>query len=113
MPESFDEQGSFGKTNGTTPVEMVPATAVNQRQVVVNYTVHNRDTAVAIAIVRINDGVNDYIHRRRRLQPNGSYVFDGRLVIDDTSASLEIVLNGAVTTNELDFTCSWAETENA
>ncbi len=106
---AVDFGANDGTTNGATPVEMVPAPGAGVKRVIKRLTIHNNDTVAADVMIQYKHATDARIvDRDTALAANASrQVRD--FVLDDTDKSIEIVLGGAVTTNELDWTVYWAD----
>lgn len=104
-------------TNGTTLVVVVPAIAFPVKERAIRLiTIHNNDTAVADITVRKDKNGTKYIlHRDKTLAVDGNLELprnaDAFYILDAGDESIEVVLGGAVTANELDVTAHWADEE--
>lgn len=105
----FVEASSDGVTNSTTVVVVVAAPAASTRRIVKTITVWNADTATAIIRLQFVNGANTRVFDRQSLATLVPYVWDDPLILDSTSESIKIVLEGAVTTNQLDWTSHFAD----
>lgn len=106
----FTEQASDGVTNGATPVEMVAAPILDRRRIVRTLTVFNADTVAAnVSLVYVSGGNRRRLKKQTGLAAGADLTFEGVIVLDADDKSIEVELDGAVTTNELEWTASYAE----
>lgn len=96
-------------SNGTTDATIVSAPAANTQRIISSIKVHNTDTAVATVTIKKAKGASEWvIHTETSLAVNGAFEIRD-LVLDATDETMEIVLNGAITTNELDVVSTYAD----
>lgn len=105
----FFEGSAFGASNSTTAVTVVAAPAASKRRLIRNLSIHNNDTASATVTIRIDNNGTKYILHKETLSSGANLLYDRVMVLASTFESLEIVLGGAITTNQLDFYAVYAE----
>ena len=106
---AFNEGYNTGLTTGTTAVVMVAAPASGNR-IIKTITIHNADTAAATVTVRINTSGSTFrTIIKVTLAVGDTLILDDPIVIPSTAVSLQAILAGAVTTNELQFTAHYGE----
>lgn len=106
---AFEEKSSNGTTNSTTPVEVVAAPGSSTRRLIRSITVFNADTAAATLTLTYDNGVTERVLNRTTLSIGDQLYFDDTVVLANTSSSINIVLAGAVTTNQLDWTAHYGD----
>lgn len=103
-PWSYD-----GTSNDTTAVEVVPAPASGVKRQVRKITLHNPDSGALTVIVRLKHGADTRIISRQTLSANA----DGEPIehanLDDTDKSIELVLTGAASADQIDWTAAGAD----
>ncbi len=114
MPLSFDDSGSFeGKTNSTTPVTIVPAPSASpNRRHVRTIRIYNADTVSATVTVSVLSSGTSYRFAPIVLASGQDVEINednGVIVLDATTKSVQVVLAGAITTNQLEIVASWAD----
>lgn len=108
---TFAEKNGHGVTNGTTAVDALAAPASAHTYVLRNVLVHNRDTVAATVIVQLVDSVGPATRRlfKVTIDPDATIVLEAIVVLDATTKKVQIVLAGAITTNQLDFTVAYGD----
>lgn len=110
---SFNTLGeNDGTTNDTTAVTVIAAPGAGVFRSSRILSVTNTDTANATLIFRLNNSGTFRIIAKVLIVPGQSFLFGTDqefIVLANTSTSLEILLAGAVTTNQLDFVSSWGD----
>lgn len=108
---AFTPGAANGVTTGTSDQEMVAAPAASTQRMVRYLSVYNADTVAATVTVKYADtggGGVERVLRKATLAVDETLEFDGAIVLEDTD-SIDVVLEAAVTTNELEWTASWAD----
>ncbi len=103
---------SDGVSNNTTPVDVVAAPASSNYRVARSVTVFNSDTASATVTLQLVSGVNTRIIQSATLAVGQTFVFGNNMelaILDTTSKKLQIVLGGAITTNQLQWSSGFAD----
>lgn len=103
--------GSEGTSNGTTDVTVVAAPGASEQRIVRTVAVHNTDTVAATVTIKKAKGGSEYIIAKDTLAVGETLFFGGTgesIILDATDETVEIVLAGAVTTNQLDYTAAYA-----
>jgi hypothetical protein len=97
--------GNEGALTGTTPVTALSAPAASTQRVTAQYGINvmNRDTATRVITIQKNRGGTIFALASQSLLTMTSYSFPGRVVLDATNESLEIVSDGAAATTEPSF----------
>jgi len=110
---TFTEASSDGVTNGTTPVTIVASPAASTRRIVRTITIYNRDTVSATVTVSFVSGANTRIIIKTAVASGATLILGSSsgeiFILNATNKSLTVVLAGAVTTNELDWTSHYAD----
>lgn len=106
---AFTEGSNEVVTNGGTPVIAVPAPAGSTRRVVRQITVINRDTVDADVTLTKDDGTTDFEFVNVTLSPGDNLIWTGAMVLPTTSYSINAVLGGAITTNELHIAAEFGD----
>jgi len=106
---AFEEKSSNGTTNSTTPVEVVAAPGASTRRLIRSITVFNADTAAATITLTYDNGVTERVINKTTLAIGDQLYFDDTVVLANTSSSINIVLAGAITTNQLDWTAHYGD----
>lgn len=112
MASNITFAGNDGLTNNTTPVVMVTAPASGFVRQVKGWIINNADTVNATVTFQLVDGVNTRNLMTITLSPGDllqASESNDLWVLDTTSKSIQVVLGGAVTTNQLPWAISWAE----
>ena len=104
--------GNEGVLTGTTPVTVLAAPAASTQRVTAPYGINvmNRDTATRTITIRKNKAGTIYALATQTLLTLTSYSFPGRVVLDATNESLEIVSDGAAATTEPSWDIAALET---
>jgi len=117
---AFTPGASMGVSNGTTDVTIVAAPAADIARTVRHISVYNADTASATITIKLDKAATErriVVQALTTLQMwtnksgvNGNLIgaFD-LLVLDDTDEVVQLVLGGAVTTNELEWVTCYAD----
>ena len=108
---TFAEKNAHGVTNGTTEVDVVGPPGSAHTFVVRNIVVHNRDTVQATVILQLVDsagGTTTRLHKQT-LDPDATLLFEAIVVLDATTKKIQVVLAGAITTNQLDVTAAYGD----
>lgn len=106
---SFTEGSNNGTTNDTTLVTVVASPGASTKRLVKDITVYNNDTVEATVTLRYYNGTNRKILCKVALQTGEQLYYDEPIVIPDTSSTVEIILAGAVTTTQLDWTSHYGD----
>lgn len=106
---AFEEKSSNGTSNSTTPVEVVAAPAAATRRLVKSITVYNADTASATITLTFDNGATERVLNKTTLSVGDQLYFDDTIVLANTSSSINLVLSGAVTTTQLDWTAHYGD----
>ena|SRR3990167_5293303 len=107
---AFTPGDSHGVTAGATPVTVVAAPVAATQRELKTLTVYNADTAIRTLTFRKNLGGG--VTRNVcvvDLDVGDNFVWNDVIGLSDVAHSLEILLDGAVTTNELPFTSTFAD----
>lgn len=105
----FFEGSAFGVTNSTTAVVAVAAPASGKRRLIRSISIHNNDTVSATVTIRVDNNGTKYILHKEALDSGKQLLYERVIVLAATTESLEIVLGGAITTNQLDYYAVYAE----
>lgn len=107
----FFEGSAFGQTNSTTAVTPISAPASGKRRLIRSISVHNNDTVSATVTIRIYDSNSGsrFIVHTEAIDSGKTLLYDRVMVLASTTESLEIILGGAITTNQLDYYAVYAE----
>jgi hypothetical protein len=97
-----------GVTNSTTDVTVVSSPGASEQKLIRNITVYNADTVSATVILKLDDGGTERILVRATLATLETLNYTDLLVLDETDQEIQIVLSGAVTANQLQFTAHYA-----
>jgi len=97
-----------GITNQTTQEEMVAAPSTGFTRRVESILVYNADTATAVIQVSKNNGIARRIFHRESLATVTDTVVATPVLLS-SSDSIDIVLEGNVTTNQLMWVVSWRD----
>ena len=108
---TFAEKNAHGVTNSTTAVDVVGPPGSAHTFVVRNIIVQNRDTVAATVILQLVDSTGPTTTRlhKQTLDPDATLAYEVVVVLDGTTKKLQIVLAGAVTTTQLDFTAAYGD----
>lgn len=105
---AFTEGFSSGTTSGTSAVTMVSPPGSGSR-IVKTVTIKNTDTANATVIVQYDTGSNVREMFEVLLNVGDMLIIDEPIVVIQGSIGLQIKLGGAVTTNQLDYTAHYGD----
>jgi hypothetical protein len=105
----FLEGSSFGVTNSTTAVTTVAAPASGKRRLIRSVSIHNNDTVSSTVTIRLDNNGTKYILHKEAIDSGKQLLYERVIVLAATTESLEIVLGGAITTNQLDYYAVYAE----
>lgn len=112
MGQAFNAWGnSFGATNGTTPVAIVPAPGSGARTVR-TIRVTNLDSVAHDYTIQIHDTVGPVTIAagKKSAVAAGDFIdFDGVLVLTSTTQSFQIVVDAGPTTTESSFFVTWGD----
>ena len=100
--------GADGVTNNTTAVVVVPSPAPGFHRRVEPILVYNVDSATAVILLRKNNGSSERVFHRESLVTKVSTAVSGPIVLSSAD-SLEILLEGNVSTTQLDWVVSWRD----
>lgn len=106
---TFTEAVNTGLSNNTTDVTVVGSPSASTRRVVKSITVYNNDTATATVTLKYFDGTNERILIKLVMDVGDTLLYDQIIILDGTSDLVELVLGGAVSTNQLHFTSHYAD----
>jgi hypothetical protein len=100
-----------GTSNNTTAVTLVAAPTANVERDVRCVNVYNNDTVSATVTIRLNDNSSTRILYKTTLAAGDTLVLGAEdlYVLNTTTKSLELVLAGAITTNQLDWVATYAD----
>ena len=100
-----------GTSNDTTDVTVVAAPGASTTRMIPRYglSVYNNDTVQATVYLQLKDGANDRIIERSILEAGESFFNTSFVSLEATDQSLEIYLDAAVTTNQLDFVAKYRD----
>lgn len=104
---ALTEATNSGTSNSTTAVELITSPGTGERHISKTISIYNADTVAAAATVYYYDGSNSRTILKVTLSAGDQLVIDDVLVIDDENASIRLVLDDAVTTNQLPFTAHY------
>ena len=104
---AFTAGGDSGNSNSTTPVEIVAAPGAGQR-IVTDITVVNTDTTDATVTISFDDGTTDYTFVKVTLSTGDQMFWNGKRVLETTD-SINLVLAGAITTNQIPWHTSYGD----
>lgn len=107
----FTPLASDGTTNGTSPVTMVAAPALNVGRMVKSIVIRNADTVVNTITVRYVDGVNNRDIYVVALDPGDQLQFNMSdiQVLDTTSKSISVFMAAPATTTESVWVTAYAD----
>lgn len=106
---TFTPGSQEAQSNDTTDTTIVAAPAASAQRIISSIKVHNTDTAVATITIKKAKGASQWlIHTEASLAVNGSFEVKD-IVLDATDETMEIVLGGAVTTNQLDVVSTYVD----
>ncbi len=108
---TFAEKNAHGVTNSMTAVDALAAPGSAHTFVMRNLIVNNRDTVAATVILQLVDSTGPTTTRlhKQTLDPDVTLLFEGIVVLDATTKKVQIVLAGAITTTQLDFTVAYGD----
>lgn len=108
---SFTPDSNQGVTTGTTAVTIVAAPGSGVKRIVKTITVVNRDTAARTVTCRLLVSATNYWVFTQVMQPSESLIFggEGEIVVLDSTKALNIILDSAPATNQLDWTSHWSD----
>ena len=106
---AFAELSSDGTSNGTTPVEVVAAPGSSTKRVIKSMIVYNNDTVSATITITYDNGTTERTLCKVTLAAGDQLYLNDTIVLDDVSSSINLVLSGAVTTNELDWSAHYGD----
>jgi hypothetical protein len=113
MALSFNSVGNNALlTNGTTAIDVVASPGASVFRSVRCITINNTDTAPATVSIDLNVSGTLYTLFKQTLAVDQTMVFgDGNFfcVLDLTTKKIQVVLAGAVTTNQLAVIASWGD----
>lgn len=111
MPISH--QNSNGQTNSTTAVDIVSAPAASAARIIPigGISVKNMDTAIATVILQLVDAgpVTREIEEQASVAVDATFTNSTVITLASTDQKLQVVLAGAITTNQLDYVVSYME----
>lgn len=97
------------QSNDTTDTTVVAAPAASTQRLISSIKVHNTDTAVATVTIKKAKAASEWpVHTETALAVNGNFEVRD-LVLDATDETIEIVLSGAVSTNQLNVVSTYAD----
>lgn len=103
-------QSTVAVTTGATPVTVLAAPVLYQTRRLAYLSVFNADTVVQDVTLQLNDDSTiRRIKKQAALAVGASFEFDKPIMLDTVDKTLEIVLGGAVTTNELEINVSFRD----
>lgn len=105
----FLEGSQDGVLNDTTPVTVVSSPGASVRRVVRTITVQNKDTAPIGLILRFVNGIDERQLGHWNLDPDDSLLYNEVHVLDTTGKSIDAYLDGAVATNQPEWTSSFGD----
>jgi hypothetical protein len=96
---------NHGTSNGTTDVDVVTSPASGNSRLIPagGLNIYNADTVVSSVTVQFTNGVNDRVLDKVELQTGDAWASTIPIVLDDTAEKIQIYLDSAVTTTELDW----------
>jgi len=104
---------NHGVSNNTTAVTLVAAPASGVQRTLDFLSIYNADTVSATVTVRLNDNATLRTIENVALPAGSSLIFvrdaGGTIVLDTILRKLEVVLAGAITTNQLPFVASYQD----
>lgn len=105
-----DRSGS-GTTNSTTAVDIVAAPAASTTRMVPakGINVYNADTATAAGKIQLVDGAATIVLEAFSIAAGGNFQNSGFYSLDATNKKLQVVLDAAITTNQLDWVSKWRD----
>lgn len=106
---AFTEGVNTGLSNNTTDVSVVGSPGASTRRVVKSITVYNNDTVSSTVTLKYYDGTNERILIKLTMAAGDTLFYDEIIILDSTSDLVELVLGGAITTNQLHFTAHYAD----
>jgi hypothetical protein len=106
---AFAELSSDGTSNSTTPVEMVAAPGASTKRIIKSMTVYNADSAAATVTITFDNNVNERIINKTTLDAGDQLYIDDVIVLPDTTSSINLVLAGAVSATQLDWTAHYGD----
>lgn len=107
---AFTEGRSVGQTNDTNDVTLVAAPAASTRRVIKYITVYNNDTVAADVTVKYDANGTDYILAHNATLASGALLeITYPVTLANTTDTIQIILGGGVTTNQLTFFATWAD----
>lgn len=106
---AFTEISDSGATNSTSNVTVVSAPASSTRRVVRNITVYNADTVSAIVFIIYNNNGTQRTIVKQSIAAGETLAYTDILILDSTLKKIDVKLNSAITTNQLDWTTHYAD----
>ena len=109
-PQAFS--GSDGLTTGMSAKIVVASPASGTTRIIRQLSVYNADSASATVTIQLNDNTSIFRLYTQALAPGATMIY-GALQqwcsLDATTKQLEIVLAGAVTTQELEWVAAYGD----
>lgn len=106
---TFTPGSQEAQSNDTTDTTVVAAPAASTQRIISSIKVHNTDTAVATITIKKAKGASEWLlHTETALAVSGNFEVRD-IVLDATDETVEVVLSGAVTTNQLDVVSTYAD----
>lgn len=96
-------------TNGTTAITIVASPATGAKREVTSVKVNNRDDATAHVRISILDSATTTVVASDTALAIGATLKASNIVLDSTTKSVQVVLNAAVNSTELDASSSFVE----
>lgn len=106
---TFTPGGNETNTNNTTAVTAVAAPSSGVIRMVNSVKVTNTDTANRHVTIRVNKGGSLYVVRRSTALAVAATLEARDIILDATDESVQVVLNGTVTTNQLNVVSSFVD----
>jgi hypothetical protein len=105
---AFTPGQQSGQSNGATEVEICSGPSSGQR-IVKTVNIYNADTVSATVTVNFEDGATERILAKETVPAGSTMLITSPIVLAASDETLEMILDGAVTTNELDFYVAYAD----
>lgn len=106
---AYTPEANETTTNDTTAVTIVAAPGASEQIIVpVNgVSVFNNDTVAATVQLLKDKNSTTYVLEEVSLDPGETFTNGTRIILDATDETVQVVLGGTVTTNQLDVTASY------
>jgi hypothetical protein len=103
------EENTITASNGVSEVTLCSAPSSGQRKLIRNITVYNSDTVTHSFYIKVKDTATLYGVIKVTLLAGESWSSGNVLVLGATDESLRTYLGEAITTNQVNYTCHYAD----